>query len=119
MCASQVSLLIERPRVINESPFAGIKKSGKRLHIDYARRCIKDSLNRGECPFASHLLYTQSGILSDKIKDERQLGIQLGYIWMELAETVAVYTDLGISPGMKSAILHAHSLGKKVIYRNL
>lgn len=108
-----------RPRVIIESPFAGNKKRSKRLHVDYARRCMKDSLSRGECPFASHLLYTQSGILDDKIKDERQLGMQSGYTWMKSAGIIAVYTDFGISSGMRSAILHAHSLGKRVVYRSL
>ena len=39
-------------RVIIESPYAGeIDKN-----TAYARRCMRDSLDRGEAPFASHLL---------------------------------------------------------------
>ena len=44
-----------------ESPYAGdIEKN-----IKYARLCMKDSIDRGEYPFASHLLYTQESILDD------------------------------------------------------
>ena len=44
-----------------ESPYAGdVEKN-----IKYARLCMKDSLDRGEYPFASHLLYTQENILND------------------------------------------------------
>jgi DNA polymerase I-like protein with 3'-5' exonuclease and polymerase domains len=47
-------------RVIVESPFAG-----GFANVKYSRECIKDCLNRGESPFASHLLYTQKGVLND------------------------------------------------------
>lgn len=54
--------------VIIESPFAG----NVRENILYARMAVRDSLLRGEAPIASHLLYTQEGILNDDIKEERQ-----------------------------------------------
>ena len=47
--------------VIVESPYAGDIET----NVKYARRCVKDSLMRGEAPIASHLLYTQEGILDD------------------------------------------------------
>ena len=54
--------------VIIESPYAGdIEKN-----VEYARACVRDSLSRGEAPIASHLLYTQPGILKDEIPSERQ-----------------------------------------------
>ena len=46
-------------RVIIESPYAGFVKRNE----DYARECLRDSLMRGEAPIASHLLYTQPGVL--------------------------------------------------------
>ena len=50
-----------------ESPYAGdVEKN-----IKYARLCMKDSLDRGEYPFASHLLYTQENILNDNDPVER------------------------------------------------
>ena len=46
-------------RVILESPYAGdIERN-----IDYARKCLRHSLLLGESPIASHLLYTQIGVL--------------------------------------------------------
>jgi hypothetical protein len=48
-------------RVILGSPYAGdIERN-----ISYARKCIRHSLSLGEAPIASHLLYTQEGILDD------------------------------------------------------
>lgn len=54
--------------VIIESPFAGDVEKNTR----YARACVRDSLLRGEAPIASHLLYTQGGILNDDVPAERQ-----------------------------------------------
>ena len=62
--------------VLVESPFAGDNDWVIALNIKYARACLRDSLRRGECPFASHLLYTQTGVLRDKVPEERKLGIK-------------------------------------------
>jgi len=98
-----------------ESPFAGdIEKN-----IKYARACMSDSLHRGEAPLASHLLYTQEGILDDTVPEERKLGMEAGKVWSKLAELVAVYTDLGISGGMKWGVEEANKNGITVEYRSL
>lgn len=82
--------------VIIESPFAGdIEKN-----LRYVRACLRDSILRGECPLASHALYTQPGVLRDDVPEERELGMGLGWHVMERADLVAVYTDLGWSSGM-------------------
>ena len=60
--------------VVIESPYTGKVKR----NINYARRCVKDSLKRGETPIDSHLLYTQKGILNDDLLCERTLGINDG-----------------------------------------
>lgn len=100
-------------RVIIESPFAGdIKKN-----ILYAKRCLMDSIERDEAPFASHLLYTQ--VLDDTIDFEREAGMNAGFKWMGVADLVAVYGDLGISSGMKKGIELARKLGIKIEYRYL
>lgn len=83
-----------------ESPYAG----NVERNIEYARACMKDSLQRGEAPIASHLLYTQPGILDDGVAEERELGTQAGKAWGALADLHAFYTDLGISPGMRYAL---------------
>lgn len=103
------------PKVIIESPFAGdIEKN-----IEYARACMRDSILRGEAPIASHILYTQPGILDDDDPAERALGIEIGLQWGELAELTAVYTDLGVTEGMEQGIERAKNAGRKVEHRTL
>jgi hypothetical protein len=102
-------------RVIVESPYAGNVEA----NLVYARRCLKDCLNRGEAPIASHLLYTQAGILDDLNPQERKLGIDAGLAWKEVADLHVVYTDLGISEGMKYGIDYATKNDIPLEYRNL
>lgn len=101
--------------VILESPYAG----NRHLNVAYARCAMRDSLRRGECPFASHLLYTQPGVLDDNKELERELGIQSGLAWGRLADLTVVYEDLGISPGMRLGIERARQEGRSVIFRKL
>ena len=102
-------------RVILESPYAGdIVRN-----TDYARRCVRDSVMRGEAPIASHLLFTQPGILRDELLDERTLGIAAGLAWLPLAEAMVVYVDNGISPGMSDAMHLAYRIGVPVERRSL
>lgn len=85
--------------VIIESPYAGEVE----LNIEYARACMKDSLLRGEAPIASHLLYTQPGILDDLVPEERLQGINAGFAWCRVADYAVFYTDRGWSKGMLAA----------------
>lgn len=101
--------------VIIESPFAGDVEKNTR----YARACVRDSLLRGEAPIASHLLYTQRGILNDNVPEERQHGIDAGLAWRIVAQASVVYTDLGISKGMEYGIKAAQDAGVPVEYRTL
>ena len=101
--------------VILESPYAGNVELNER----YARACMADCLRRGEAPFASHLLYTQPGILRDDVPEERQLGIKAGLAWGFWADATVVYTDLGISPGMGRGINDAMFEGRPIKFRQL
>ena len=101
--------------VILESPYAGNVET----NVAYARLCIRDSLNRGEAPIASHLLYTQAGILNDDIPEERQRGIDAGLAWGKVAHITAVYTDLGISKGMYYGIENAIKNFRPIEYRSI
>lgn len=83
-------------RVEIESPFAG----DVRRNVKYARRAMADSLKRGEAPIASHLLYTQPGILDDTNPGERKQGMDAGKAWSLYAEKVVLYADYGVSGGM-------------------
>jgi len=101
--------------VLVESPFAGdIERN-----VRYARACVRDCLLRNEYPYASHLFYTQDGILDDDTPDERILGINAGLAWGECAAATIIYTDLGITNGMKLGIERAQSVGRAVEYRTL
>lgn len=102
-------------RVIIESPYAGdIEKN-----IEYARKCMADSLSRNEAPIASHLLYTQDGILDDNIPEERTKGINAGFAWLDVAELHVFYEDLGMSKGMKAAWTNSLRSGLKIEFRKI
>lgn len=102
-------------RVIIESPFAGDRDRNLR----YLRSCLRDSLQRGEAPFASHGLYTQPGVLEDDNPAERKLGIESGFEWRECAHMTVVYTDLGITDGMRQGIAHARRIGQMIEHRQV
>ncbi|MBF4459498.1 hypothetical protein ITJ67_12165 [Pseudoclavibacter sp. VKM Ac-2867] len=103
--------------VVLESPYAGDVEA----NLIYARACVADSLARGEAPIASHLLYTQPGVLDDSDPAERALGIAAGQAWIGVASKLVVYTDLGISSGMEAGIAAARSWAHEVLieYRTL
>jgi hypothetical protein len=101
--------------VILESPFAGDVER----NIAYARAAVRDSLSRGEAPIASHLLYTQDGILDDTVPQERQWGIDAGLAWKSVAHGSVVYTDHGITKGMEYGIAAAKAAGIPVEYRTI
>lgn len=108
----------ERPRaVVIESPYAGIDRLHRATNELYAQRALLDALNRGEAPFASHLLYPQ--VLDDNRPPERYMGIQGQLAWIDLAKAIAVYVDLGISGGMTEAILYCLRRGYEIELRSL
>ena len=100
---------------IIESPYAGNVEQ----NVEYARRAIKHSLSLGEASIASHLLYTQPGILNENNSVERQQGIEAGVAWYRVAELCAVYTDFGISSGMQQGINQAALFNIAIEYRNI
>lgn len=102
-------------KVIIESPYAGDVET----NLKYGRACMRDCFDRGEAPIASHLLYTQEGVLNDLIPHERKKGIEAGLIWGEMAELTVVYTDLGISKGMQYGIDTATEAGRPIEYRSI
>jgi adenylate kinase len=98
-----------------ESPYAGdIAKNEA-----YARAALRDCLLRGEAPFASHLLYTQPGVLDDTQSAQRRLGIEAGLVFAQKTGKTVVYADLGMTPGMEEGIARAHAAGRPVERRSL
>lgn len=101
--------------VVVESPYAGDVEA----NVEYARECVRDCVMRGEAPIASHLLFTQPGILRDDVVEERARGIAAGHAWIFRADAVVVYTDHGISRGMDAGIARATEFGVVVEYRTI
>jgi hypothetical protein len=102
-------------RVIVESPFAGDVE----LNVRYLRACLRDCLERGEAPFASHAIYTQPGVLDDGDRAQRELGIIAGFAWRRAADVTVVYADLGISRGMQLGIDDSVRAGVPVEHRTI
>lgn len=110
-----------------ESPFAAPKDVTdfdeqirlRTRNVAYARAAMADCLARGEAPYASHLLYTQPGVLRDSIPEERKKGIEAGLVFKRLADATVVYINFGISSGMQLGIDAAKERGQAVEYRTL
>lgn len=106
-------------RVIIESPLSAPTRDAIEANKVYARRCVSDSLRRGEAPFASHLLYDQQGILDDLLPDERETGILAGFAWGEAATLVAFYIDFGLSAGMYRGFERAMLTDADIVVRSI
>ena len=103
--------------VIIESPFFNKNPNIIKYNVLYAKLCMKDSLDKNEAPFLSHLLYTS--VLDDNIPFERNFGINAGLEWGKVADKTVVYLDLGISQGMEYGIENAKLNSRPIEYRYL
>lgn len=106
--------------VIMESPYAGASGEDIFGNLAFGRACLKDCLTRGEAPLASHLLYTQEGVLDDRDAADRALGIEAGHSWItKHVEALVVYVDHGVSDGMRKGIIRAIQASRPVEFRFL
>jgi hypothetical protein len=100
-----------KPLVILESPYGSQYPEIVERNIAYAKRCMLDSLQRGEAPIASHLLWTLPGLLDDSDPHERRKGMEAGLAWYRLADRSVVYMDhgrtFGMAFGVSRAFLHS------------
>ena len=103
--------------VIVESPFRATLERTEYQHRLYLSHAMRDCVMRGESPYASHGLLTES--LDDDDPVERALGIKCGWAWAEKADAVVCYGDLGISPGMRESIDRYHKMGLPIERRKL
>lgn len=97
-----------------ESPYAGEVED----NTTYARLAYKDCLVfRHEAPFASHLNYTQPGVLDDLIDEERWVGINAGIAVAARLQRSAFYVDRGFSRGMMFGLENAIRASRPVVFR--
>ncbi len=97
--------------VIVESPYAGDIEA----NVAYAREKMAWCLRNGMAPIASHLLYTQPGVLCDDLPGERALGIAAGLEWRRVADLSVFCAGRGWSRGMLAAFESAKSEGRPYI----
>lgn len=113
-----------------ESPFSASTKEGIHRNIAYAVLAAKDTAkNYGECPFASHLILTQTVIsgehtyISDSTPDPYGIGrdqaIALTHEARLKCDKIVFYTDLGWSSGMHAARELAQTNGIEIEERTL
>jgi hypothetical protein len=104
--------------VIIESPFGSDDPAVLEENKRYCDACLRDSLNRGESPFASHRVYTR--VLDDNVPEQRRKAMEAGFAWMrKAADLVTVYVDRGISEGMMKGIERASGVGKRIEFRKV
>lgn len=112
-------------RVVIESPFGRNPDGSKCTPEEYARneryldRCIRDSLSRGEAPYASHGFFPKPGRLDDTDPEQRDLGIAAGLAWGAAAELCAVYIDHGETEGMTRGINRHVDRGIRLAFRRI
>lgn len=104
-------------RVFIATPYRATDAATLLRNRKYALSCLLDSTERGEAPFASHLLYPQ--VLSDADPDLRDYGIRCGICFLEVCHVLAVYEDYGISEGMGLEIQAAQRAGIPIVFRSL
>lgn len=97
--------------VILESPYAGDIEA----NVAYARKMMHWCLLNGMSPIASHLLYTQPGVLDDLVPSERDLGISAGLEWRRVADLSVFCAGRGWSRGMLGALTSAKLEGREYI----
>tara|TARA_R100001594_G_scaffold18862_2_gene36984 strand:- start:5378 stop:5704 length:327 start_codon:yes stop_codon:yes gene_type:complete len=106
--------MVNMIRVIMESPFMGQHKP---RNVAYALKCLSDCIERGESPYASHLLYTQ--VLDDDVPEERELGFKLAEQWYRAADKIVVYEDFGVTSGMEAGMVQGELLDIPIERRKL
>lgn len=85
----------------------------------YTALCMRDSLMRGEAPYASQFMYDRVGVLDDANPEHRHLGMACGIVWTSRAVLMAVYCDHGVSRGMREAMKFALANGIPVEKRHI
>ena len=103
--------------VIVESPYRATEHRTVMQHRAYLRCAMADCIRRGESPMASHHLLPE--ILNDDTPYERALGIRAGLAWGAHADLIAVYSQLGCSPGMMQAVHYYKEAGKPIEWRGI
>lgn len=115
-----VANVLKNPRwaALVLTPFMSEDPAKKDLLYRYAKRAVKDSLNRGEAPLASHIFYYEF-FNNNLIQTERDMGFISQVSWIQNADLIVVYIDFGITQAMKAALDVAKLKNKRIEYRTI
>jgi hypothetical protein len=87
------------------------------LHARYLALCLRDCIERGETPYASHAILTLPGVLRDDVPEERVRGIAAGFTMRRGMHTTVIYVDCYVdewmSKGMAQGAKDAYALQDK------
>ena len=104
-------------RVFISSPYAATSERSSLENVVYARDAVRHSLDQGEAPFASHLLYPN--VLDDTDPRDRARAMQAAFEWLSTSDLVAFYVDHGWSHGMLQELKAARLFHRLVEVRSL
>ena len=113
------SVLARPLRTQVDVPFCLQHEARYSFYWQYAQDCLKDSFRRGEYPLLPAMVFFQPGLLNDSNGEEISLGIKTSRQWGQVAQQLAVYTDLGIDATMQCLIEQAKQDGIGVDFRHL
>lgn len=110
--------------VVYESPFASMDFDTFARNIAYARLLIREgATGYNEAGIASHVIWTQPGILRDTVESERNLGIACGIVFANMAKRGIIGhiygIDLGWSKGMLRSKEYVLANGGEIAERRL
>lgn len=96
-----------RPRVFICSPYRGDIEKNTKMALDFCRFAIKE----GYSPFCPHLFFPL--LLDEKDKNQRELGILMGMIFLDCCSQIWVFGDT-VSEGMAKEIDRAKRYSKPI-----
>jgi hypothetical protein len=99
------------------SPLSAPDPDTAALYRAYALAAMRDSLEAREAPILPHVMYPR--VLDDGDPDGRATGMEAGLALLEACEALIVYTDRGISEGMRAEMAHAERCGIPVFHRSI
>lgn len=85
----------------------------------YIRMCIRDCLVREEIPWASHVMFAWTEALYDDDPEQRAEGLAVAKQMSKRCDLIAVYSDLGVTSGMREVLTFAAFQGKKIEHRKI
>lgn len=113
-----VANVLKNPRrtALVLTPFMSEDPAKKDMFYRYAKRAVKDCLNRGEAPLASHIFFYEF-FNNNLIQTERDMGFISQVSWIKDCDMVVVYMDFGITQAMKAALDVAKLKNRRIEYR--